>query len=355
MNRIFGFASVASLCLAACSSSSSGPESSRGGAGGAATAGAAGSTGVSGSATSGGSTGASGSGNGVAGSGSAGMGGLSAGSAGASTGGAPGTAGSTGSAGAAGTGTSSGCTGMALCDDFEADAAGATPTGWTLFNGFGCSGANGSTTPKYPAVVDTTQFHSGSKSVKITGGDSCGPLLVNTAAFANLSGGEVYGRFFVRMPSVTPFDHTVMMALGLKAGVDVSGSFSQDDNLALAPEEIGSMNALVWQTNDSNILPAKAPAAASQTTFPTADTWTCVEFHVSANTNAIETWVDGTVVPGMTFIPGTTTVNQEVNGQWKPAAITPTAFGLGWIVFSGPSISLWFDDAALGTKRIGCN
>jgi hypothetical protein len=204
-------------------------------------------------------------------------------------------------------------------------------------------------------VIDTTQVHSGSKSVKVTGGDSCGPLLVNTAAFANLSGGDVYGRFFVRLPSVTPFDHTVMMALGLKAGVDISGQFSQDDNLALAPEEIGSMNALVWQTNDSNILPAKAPAAASTTTFPQANTWTCVEFHVSANTKAIETWINGSVVPGMTFIPGTTTANQEVNGQWTPAAIAPTAFGLGWIVFSGPSISLWFDDAALGTTRIGCN
>ena len=61
------------------------------------------------------------------------------------------------------------------------------------------------------------------------------------------------------------------------------------------------------------------------------------------------------LVPGMTFIPGTTTANQEVNGQWTPAAIAPTAFGLGWIVFSGPSISLWYDDAAIGTTRIGCN
>jgi hypothetical protein len=243
-----------------------------------------------------------------------------------------------------------GCSGAALCDDFEADTAGMAPMGWTTFKPGGCSGS-----AMYSANVDTTQFHSGGKSVKVVGGDSCGPMLVNTAAFAKLTGGEVYGRFYVRMPSVMPFDHAVMAALGLQGGIGTAMQFDQASNLALAPEQIGSTNALVWQTDDSNILPAKSPAAASTTTFPKADTWTCIEFHVSANTKAIETWVDSKAVPGMTFIPGTTMVNQEVNGQWKPAALAPTAFGLGWIVYSGPSITLFFDDAALGTTRIGCN
>jgi hypothetical protein len=244
----------------------------------------------------------------------------------------------------------SGCSGLALCDDFEADTAGAAPMGWTLFKPGGCSGS-----ATFSANVDTSQFHSGGKSVKVVGGDSCGPMLVNTAAFAKLSGGEVYGRFYVRMPSVTPFDHAVMAALGLQGGIGTAMQFDQASNLALAPEQIGTTNALVWQTDDSNILPAKSPAAAATTTFPKADTWTCIEFHVSANTKAIETWVDSKAVPGMTFIPGTTMADPETNGQWKPAAIAPTAFGLGWIVYSGPSISLWFDDAALGTTRVGCD
>jgi hypothetical protein len=264
-------------------------------------------------------------------------------------GGGSGAAGSAGMAGSAGSGMGSGCSGLALCDDFEADAAGAAPTGWTVFKPGGCSGS-----AMYSANVDTSQFHSGGKSVKVVGGDSCGPMLVNTAAFAKLTGGEVYGRFYVRMPSVMPFDHTVMAALGLQGGIGTAMQFDQASNLALAPEQIGTTNALVWQTEDSNILPAKSPAAASTTTFPKADTWTCIEFHVSANTQAIETWVDSKAVPGMTFIPGTTMANPEVNGQWKPAALAPTAFGLGWIVYSGPSITLWFDDAALGTTRVGC-
>jgi hypothetical protein len=352
MIRVLSFASVALIAVAAasvaCSAGSPASSGSSAGAGGStAGAGAAGKAG----AVAGGSGGAvsSGAGAGVGGS-AAGAGGAGA-SAGSSAAGAQGTAGSAGASGAAG-GSTTGCTGMPLCDDFEAtaDTAGATPTGWTLFNPGGCSGS-----ATYSASIDTSQFHSGTKSVKVTGGDSCGPLLLNTGAFASLTGGEVYGRFYVRMPTTTAFDHAVMMSLGLAAGADASGSYDQAKHLALAPEEIGTTSALVWQTTDGNILPAKAPAAAPTTTFPAANTWTCIEFHVSANTNAIETWIDGNAISGLTFIPGTTAKVSGMNDQWTPAPIAPTSFGLGWIVFSAPSISLWFDDAALGTKRIGCN
>ena len=338
---------VAFVFLVGCSAGSPAPSGTSGASGSTDVGGAtgkagAGSGGAAGSVLSGGVGGSAAGAVGFAGAGGAGAGG---------TGGVLATAGSAGSSGAAG-GATTGCAGMALCDDFEAaaDAAGATPTGWTLLNPGGCSGS-----AQYSATIDTSQFHSGNKSVKVTGGDSCGPLLVNTAGLAAVTGGEVYGRFFVRMPTTTAFDHAVMMALGLSAGVDVTGQFDQAKNLQLAPEQIGTTNALVWQTTDGNILPAKAPAAAPTTTFPTANMWTCIEFHVSANSSAIETWVDGTPIAGLTFIPGTTTKMGGLNDQWTPAPLAPTAFGLGWIVFSAPSISLWFDDAALGTKRIGCN
>jgi hypothetical protein len=347
---------VAFVYLIACSAGTPTQSGSASGAGGASAPGGA--SGKAG-AGSGGSAGAVSSG-GMGGSaaGAVGTGGAvgSAGAATAGSGGMQAAAGSAGASGSAGGGTAggsaTGCAGMPLCDDFEAaaDTVGATPTGWTLFNPGGCSGS-----ATYSATIDTSQFHSGAKSVKVTGGDSCGPLLLNTAAFASLTGGEVYGRFFVRMPTTTAFDHAVMMSLGIAPGADGSGSYDQAKHLALAPEQIGTTSALVWQTTDSNILPAKAPAAAATTTFPTANAWTCIEFHVSANTSAIETWVDGNAISGMTFIPGTTTKNPEVNGQWTPAPLTPTSFGLGWVVFSAPSISLWFDDAALGPKRIGCN
>lgn len=344
MTNAFGFASLACILLLGCSESS--PDSGAGGAAGSAgapaTGGAAGTPGASGAAGSstGGSGGATG---GAATAGTGGSAGSSAGSGGA------GVAGSAGTAGAAGSGSGVGCTGMPLCDDFEANAAGMTPAGWTLVNATGCSGMT------FSATVDTTQFHSGSKSVKVTGGDSCGPLLVNTAAFAKLTDGEVYGRFYLRMPTTQSFHHTVLASLGLKANADAGGSFDQAGHLQFAAEDIGGANKLVWQSDDSNILPAKAPNAAETTTFPKSDTWTCVEFHISASKQAIETWIDGAAVPGMTFIPGTTTPNQEVNGQWKPASlVAPTSFGLTLVEFGDTPLSIYFDDAALGATRIGC-
>jgi Cip1-like, core domain len=346
-----------SVCIAACSAAQ--PNRGAAASGGSAGTGspAAGNGGSLSGGGFGGSAGVSGSSGSQSAAGSPGASGGSAGAA--STGGSPGAGGGSASsggqssAGSAGTGGSAtGCTGMPLCDDFEsaADTVGATPTGWTLLNPGGCSGS-----AQYSAVIDTSQFHSGGKSVKVSGGDSCGPLLLNTSAFASITGGEVYGRFYVRMPSTTAFDHAVLMTLGLAAGADQPGSLDQATHLQLAPEQIGTTSALVWQTTDGNILPAKAPAAAPTTTFPTADTWTCIEFHVSANTQAIETWVDGNAISGLTFIPGTTATMPGLNDQWTPAALAPKSLGLGWIVFSAPAISLWFDDAALAGTRIHCN
>ena len=222
MIKALSLASLGVVCVVACSTGSSNPAGSSSGASGSrSTGGASGATGVAGAGLSGGGgVGLSG-GTGGGAAGTVGSGGATAGASGSAD--TQPMAGSAGSSGAAGGGTM-GCTGMPLCDDFEAaaDLVGSTPTGWMMLNPGGCSGS-----AQYSATVDTSQFHSGSKSVKVTGGDSCGPLLLNTSALASISGGEVYGRFFVRMPSTTAFDHAVMMSLGLAAGADASGSFNQ--------------------------------------------------------------------------------------------------------------------------------
>src|SRR5450755_4040913 len=207
MIRALSLASLGFVCLVACSAGSSTPPGSSSGASGSRSA--AGASGSAGAGLSGGGGAGPSGGTGGGAAGTVGSGGANAGASG--SGGTQATAGSAGSSG------STGCAGMPLCDDFEAaaDTVGATPTGWMLLNPGGCSGS-----AQYSATVDTSQFHSGSKSVEVTGGDSCGPLLVNTSALASISGGEVYGRFFVRIPSTTAFDHAVMMSLGLAAGAD---------------------------------------------------------------------------------------------------------------------------------------
>jgi hypothetical protein len=222
---------------------------------------------------------------------------------------------------------------------------------WTILNQKGCSQSS-----PFSIVVDTTQAHSGTHSVKVTGGDSCGPLMVNTSGLQKITGGEVYGRFFVRLPSEPPFDHAALMTLGLVPNADTPGmSLDQSKHLSFAVEQAGTANVFMWQTTDGNILPDKNMMGGATSTYPPADTWTCVEFHTSASKGSLETWVGGNPVAGLTFVPGTTVKTPSVNDQWTPPSpFAPTSFGLGWIAFSAPQLVLWFDDVALGPSRIGC-
>jgi hypothetical protein len=253
--------------------------------------------------------------------------------------------------------TASGCSGLALCDDFESDTVGSPPSAslWTLVGAAGCSGSGNPSAPIiYPIIVDGTQAHSGTKSVKISGGDSCGPLMVNTSAFASLSGGEVYGRFYVHMSdTTTTFDHAALMGLGLlhDAGTGLNIG-DQTSYLQLASEGAGNAtNVLMWQTDDSHILPNKNSAGGAESTYPAAAGFTCIEFHTSQANKAIETWVNGTAVVGLTDPPAPANAT-----QWTPPSpFAPASLGLGWILFSGPKLDLWFDDVALSTTRIGCN
>jgi hypothetical protein len=192
--------------------------------------------------------------------------------------------------------------------------------------------------------------------MKVSGGDSCGPLMLNTSAFAKLTGGDVYGRFYVRLSDTSmTFDHAFLMALGLTSGTFNIGN--QDSYLQLASEGAGNAtNVFMWQSSDGNILPDKNSMGGATSTYPKANTWTCVEFHTSDSTGALETWVNGTAVPGLTVIPGTTAKMASVNDQWKaPSPFKPTSIGFGWTVFSGQNLTVWFDDIAVGSTRIGCN
>ncbi len=181
--------------------------------------------------------------------------------------------------------------------------------------------------------------------------------MLNTSALSKWSSSDVYGRFYLRLSEAsTMFDHTVLMTLGLTAAGDAGlATSSQSTYLQLASEGAGNAtNVFMWQTDDGNPLPDKNAMGGAQSTYPKANTWTCVEFHTSKS-GTVEAWVDGAAVPGLTFIPGTTAVTPSVNNQWKPPSpLAPTSIGFGWIVFSGIPMTLWFDDIALSTSRIGC-
>jgi hypothetical protein len=249
------------------------------------------------------------------------------------------------------------CASLPLCDNFDSDTAGNPPSSslWSLIGTKGCSGDGNDAAPlEWPIVVDKTQSHSPPNSVKISGGDSCGPVLLNTSAFRQLTG-DVYGRFYVFLPTTTPptFDHTALMFLSLTTPLN----FGSQTFLQLASElQATSSNMFYWQYNgDSDVLPSQSLAGGMMSAYPAPSMWTCVEFHTSP-AGAVETWVNGTAIAGLTFVPGTTVKNTTTNNQWTPppSPFTPTAFGLGWIVYTGAMTDIWFDDVALSSSRIGC-
>jgi hypothetical protein len=77
---------------------------------------------------------------------------------------------------------------------------------------------------------------------------------------------------------------------------------------------------------------------------------------VSKTTGQIETWYNGTLVPGLTEdgVPTADIDSQWLSGSganWRPNL---TDLKLGWESYSDPTDSLYIDDVALGTARIGC-
>jgi hypothetical protein len=213
----------------------------------------------------------------------------------------------------------------------------------------GCSGS-----ASYSATVDTSEAHSGSKSLKVVGGDSCGPLVVNQSAFASLSGGEVYGRFFVMFSTDMAWAHTAFAALALQADAGPLGN-NEHGYVQIAALTDGTTPIMEWNYADTE-LPERNGMEIATNMYPAANAWTCIEFHTSMSEGSIEAWVNSQADTNMTFIPGTTAVS-PLNSAWNTnrPTLDIQGVGFGWIDFSSGSNTLWFDDIAISSSRIGCD
>lgn len=198
-----------------------------------------------------------------------------------------------------------------------------------------CSGAGS-------LAVDSSEAHSGTKSLKVTGGGGyCDHVFIaNTAAVPSI-GGAVYGRFFVRFEAALGAGHTTFMTM----------KDSADSNKDLRMG--GQSNILMWnRESDDATLPVLSPAGIAKSLAPAPQAWVCVEFMVDP-AGLLTTWVDGASVDGLVVDASSTPdVDQQwLTKAWKPAL---TDFKLGWESYAGQALTLWFDDVALGSARVGC-
>lgn len=167
-------------------------------------------------------------------------------------------------------------------------------------------------------------------------------FVVNTAAVATL-GNAFYGRFYVRPAMAQGNGHTTFMTM--------------HDNIENKDLRMGGQSQiLMWnRESDDATLPVLSPTGISKSVALAANQWSCVEFHVDGTASTIQTWVNGTEVTGL-VVDGTATpdidqawINQKPN--WKPTLVD---FKLGWEDYAGQDMTLWFDDVALASARIGC-
>ncbi len=272
--------------------------------------------------------------------------------------------------------TSANCDALPLCDDFESDTVDAAPDPnlWHLL--MGCN----STMPDGPAPggglligIDSSQHHSGTRSMRVAGGDGCGTYAINTTAFPKI-GQQIYARFYARFSGdpqgdggVATANHNGFLSMfsGTAAMVDASNFYSTYANASTADTgqlRLGCQSGVLdWNSiiaisagnTEDSTLPDLSPTGTMQSFSPHANEWDCYEFHIDETNNHIEFWFNGTAVPGLTWDG---TVVQSVNDQWStsgPPPLSLQTFGLGWLQLSVAETA-WYDDVALAGSRIGC-
>lgn len=255
---------------------------------------------------------------------------------------APGVPAATAAAGTAATSAGNGaapCAASVFCDGFE-DQAGTVPSGRWSVEEPNCSGTG-------TAAVDASVAHAGGKSIRINGTDGyCNHVFIDDTADMTAASPTWYVRFWVMHTTPLPAGHVTFLAMNNSAGGNT--------DLRLG----GQNGMLMWnRQSDDATLPDQSPAGVAASAALPTGAWECVEFEVDGTNGQIHTWLNGTAVPGLTEdgVPTPDIDNQWLAGAgagWRPAL---TDLRLGWESYGGGgNDTLWFDDVALGTSRIGC-
>jgi hypothetical protein len=280
--------------------------------------------------------------------------------------------GSTSGASASEGGTTS-CT-PAFSDGFESDTAGNPPNQNVWHSYMGCDAASTAADAGAPGGgliigIDGSQHRSGNNSLKIIGTvEGCGVYAIDTTAFAGL-GPQVYVRFYARFSGLagsadggmaTP-NHCGFLSMYSGSPPSTDPNFWQDYNHGTSTGgqiRLGSQsNVIDWNNivmGADATLPDLGPTGIAQSIDPPANQWQCFEFHVDQTTGHIEFWLNGTMVPGLSW-EGTPVagVSDQWSTQGPPVPWSLQSFGLGWFGLNGAETA-WYDDVAFASCRIGC-
>ena len=227
------------------------------------------------------------------------------------------------------------CVATAVCDGFEGQT-GTTPGGSWAVTYPDCSGAG-------TAAIDRTVAHGGTTSLRINGAEGyCNHVFVRSTQILGTTSNVWYVRYWVRHTTALPAAHVAAVAL---ADADDGGK-----DLRFG----GQNGALQFnRASDDATLPEQSPAGVALSAPLPVNTWNCVEFKVDGTTGTMETWLNGTSVPGLLEdgVPTHDIDSQWLNRTWRPAL---TDLKLGWESYGSGADTLWYDDVAVGAMRNGC-
>ena len=156
------------------------------------------------------------------------------------------------------------------------------------------------------------------------------------------AGGPIYVRAYIRHTTALPVSHVTMIAM-------------TDANDGSKDLRIGGQNsALQWnRSSDDATLPEQSPAGVAQSVALPTNSWQCLEYKIDGHAGTAQTWLNGKEIPGLTA-DGVAT--QDVDKQWYSKSWKPlvTNLKLGWESYGDGSDTIWYDDVAAGSSRIGC-
>jgi hypothetical protein len=343
--------------LAACGSESTPGDGAGGTAGSSGTgagAGSAGTSGSSGTTSTGGGAGVSGGGTGGSAGGVGGAAGSSAGNgAGMSGSGSGGVAGTTGGSAGGGAAGSSGAAGSAAGDAGAAGTSGASGTG-----GGGGAGGSGSGSCGAAGITFCTDFEGAAIPAELVYWPEY--QRANVANFMTLdpSGGfnstqglKVNGTEFSQMFGVATPGATFWGRVRLRSDTDIQMGHN---TYVLATDVPGDPNAgeairigehqcqleLNRKSDDAEKLSNGGTYSCEGGVKFVANSWYCLEFFYDGANSEVRVFVDDAEVEALHVT------------DWGP--YTYQTFKFGFEKYHGANKTLWYDDVALGTARVGC-
>jgi hypothetical protein len=244
-----------------------------------------------------------------------------------------------------GTTTDAGCPGF-FCDGFERDTVGAAlGTPWT-------TELQPSTST---ATIDNTRAHSGSQSLKLTvsaGSDVWAFAVLSGAPFFPTSGNVLFGRMWIWITDIQIGPGGSYMHVdniegsGILSGGSNSG---QTGDLRYGIQVYPYPSATNWTqtllgnyadpTHDNPYAPNDISAGATP-----VGTWSCYEWRFAGPGVQMNFWLNGQDLPGM-----------DVNDA-SLGTVTLDTLRIGWRNWQASSEgnTVWIDDFAVGTSRLGC-